>query len=88
MEILIPAYTEREEKHQADSKLASLQGATVAFVDDNYDASFADELEEELKRTFGALVKRFVKPWGSAPSPKELIEEAARCQVAIVGIAM
>ena len=88
MEILIPVYEERDEKHLADNKLASLKGVTVAFVDDNYDAEFTDELEAELQRTYGALVKRLVKPWGSAPSPATLIEEAARCQVAIVGIAL
>ena len=88
MEILIPVYEERDEKHLAESKVTSLKGVTVALVDDNYDAEFTDELEAELQRTYGALVKKLVKPWGSAPSPKELIAQAARCQVAIVGIAL
>jgi hypothetical protein len=88
MEILIPAYEEREEKHLADTRLTSLKGATIALVDDNYDTEFTEELEAELQRTYGALVKRLVKPWGSAASPKELIEEAARCQAAVVGIAL
>ena len=88
MEILIPVYEEREEKHLAPSKVSSLQGVAVALVDDNYDAPFTEELEAELQRTYGALVRKLVKPWGSAPSPQELIDEAAQCQVAVVGIAL
>jgi hypothetical protein len=88
MEILIPAPAEAADKHLALSDLRSLQGAEVALVDDLYDTAFSEELEAELTRTYGARVKRLVKPWGSAPSPKELIDEAARCQVAVVGIAL
>jgi hypothetical protein len=88
MEILIPVYAEREEKSLAPTRLSSLKGARVALVDDNYDSEFTEELEAELVRTYGALVKRLVKPWGSAPSPKELIDEAASCDAAIVGIAL
>jgi hypothetical protein len=88
MEIMIPVYQEREEKNLALSKLESLKGATVALVDDNYDAEFTDELEAELARTYGALVKKLVKPWGSAPSPESLIAQAAECDVAVVGIAL
>jgi hypothetical protein len=88
MEILIPAYPERSEMHRAASPLHSLQGATVALVDDNYDTPFTEELEAELARSYGALVKRLVKPWGSTPSPASMIDDAARCQVAVVGIAL
>jgi hypothetical protein len=77
MEILIPVPAQREETHIAQTKLTSIKGAKVAFVDDYYDAAFTEELEAELSRTYGALVQRLVKPWGSAPSPAARVEEAA-----------
>ena len=88
MEILIPVPAEREEKRVATTKPASLAGTTVALVDDFYDAIFTEALEAELAGTYGARVRRLVKPWGSAPSPQALIDEAATCQVAVVGIAL
>jgi hypothetical protein len=70
------------------SELRSLQGATVALVDDNYDEAFTNELELQLREQYGALVTRLDKPNGSHPSPAALLEQAARCRVAIVGIGM
>ncbi len=36
----------------------------------------------------GAVVDRLAKPLGSAASPKAVIDQAARAQAAIVGIAL
>ncbi|MES2999569.1 MAG: hypothetical protein V4787_02680 [Pseudomonadota bacterium] len=88
MEIMIPVWQESTETQLAASDLQGLKGVSVALVDDNYDAEFTDEVANVLEQTYGALVKRLVKPWGSAPSPKTLIEEAAQCRVAVVGIAL
>lgn len=88
MEVMIPVWPQASGTTAASSNLASLKGSTVAFVDDNYDEEFAEEVELNLRETYGALVKRLLKPTGSAPSPKSLIEEAAQCRVAIVGIAL
>lgn len=88
MEILVPVPVERDEQRVATTRPKSLAGATVALVDDFYDAIFTEALEAELAATYGAVVRRLVKPWGSAPSPRTLIDEAATCQVAVVGIAL
>ena len=88
MEIMIPVWIEPETAQIAPKGLASLRGATVALVDDNYDEPFTSHLEKLLKEVHGAIVDRLIKPLGSAPSPKSLIERAAKSQVAIVGIAL
>jgi hypothetical protein len=88
MDIMIPVWTAATSAQIADSTLDSLKGATIALVDDNYDEVFTDEVELHLREQFGALVKRFAKPNGSHPSPASLIEEAAKCRVAVVGIGM
>jgi hypothetical protein len=88
MEIMLPVWTALPRSQVAASKLGSLQGATVALVDDNYDEDFTAELEVQLREQFKAIVKRFAKPSGSHPSPSSLIEEAALCDVAVVGIGM
>lgn len=88
MEIMIPVRLPRREAQIAQSDLKVLAGTSVALVDDNFDGEYTDEVERVLREEYGADVKRFLKPWGSAPSPKELIEQAALCRVAIVGIAL
>ena len=88
MELMIPTWGKSETSKTVGSNLASLQGATVALIDDNYDMVYTDEVELQLREQFGAIVKRFAKPNGSHPSPRSLIEEAAQCRVAVVGIGM
>jgi hypothetical protein len=60
----------------------------MAFVDDNLDTDFTEEVEAGLARDYQALIRRLVKPLGTAPSPQALLEEAATCQVALVGVAL
>lgn len=88
MEIMIPVWPDDGKTQIAKSDLKMLAGTTVALVDDNFDYSFSDELERILRDEYGALVKRLLKPLASAPSPSALIDEAAQCRVAIVGIAL
>ena len=88
MEILIPIWQEDQETRIAKIEVKSLAGASVALVDDNFDAIFTDEVERVLSEEHGANVKRFLKPLGSAPSPKDMIEQAAQCQLAVVGIGL
>ncbi|HSW20644.1 MAG TPA: hypothetical protein VLJ86_25700 [Ramlibacter sp.] len=88
MDIMIPVWGAASGSHIAASNLESLRGAAVALVDDNYDEVFTDEVELQLREQYGALVKRLAKPNGSHPSPPSLIEEAASCRVAVVGIGM
>ena len=88
MEIMIPVCPEREVAHLATSGVGAIKGINVAFVDDYLDAEFTDELEKLLSGGHGAVVKRFIKASGNTPSPKPLLEEAAQCSVAVVGVAM
>lgn len=88
MEIMIPVWNRGAGAHIATSDLQALKGASVAFVDDQLDVPFAEQIEHRLRETYGAVVQRFNKPWGNAPSPKSLIEAAAQCRVAVVGIAL
>lgn len=88
MDIMIPVWGATAGAQVAASTLTSLRGARVALVDDNYDTFYTDVVEEHLREEYGAQVLRLNKPNGSHPSPASLIEEAARCRVAIVGIGM
>lgn len=88
MEILSPVWASATEESAAKRRLRSLAGATVAIVDDNLDIPFTTRLEVLLTERAGATVKRLVKPSGTAPSPPALIEEAARADVAVVGIGL
>jgi hypothetical protein len=88
MELMIPVWNHAPAPQIAMKKLQDLRGAQVALVDDNYDEPFTTRLEQLLTERFGAIVNRLVKPLGSAPSPKSLIDKAAQAQVAIVGIAL
>lgn len=88
LEVMIPVWIEPDKAQIAPKVLEGLRGARVALVDDNYDEPFTTHLEKLLREVHGAVVERFVKPLGSAPSPRTLIERAAQCQVAIVGIAL
>ncbi|HSV83063.1 MAG TPA: hypothetical protein VLK85_28020 [Ramlibacter sp.] len=88
MEIMLPVWPERSAARLATTALQSIEGVAVAFVDDHLDPELADEVEKQLGEAHGARVKRFIKQHGNAPSPKPVIEEAAQCKVAVVGIAM
>ena len=88
MEILSPVWASAAEGSVAKRRLRGLAGATVAIVDDNLDIPFTTRLEVLLTERAGATVKRLVKPSGTAPSPPALIEEAARADVAVVGIGL
>lgn len=88
MEIMIPVW-QASLAAQASSEIpTSLKECTIAVVDDNFDPPFTSRLEELLREAQGAIVERFIKPLGSAPSPKSLIEAAAKYRVAVVGIGM
>ena len=88
MEIMIPVWLREETAQIAPKAVSSLRGAAVALVDDNFDEPFTSHLESLLREEHGAVVERLVKPLGSAPSPAPLIEQAARSQLAVVGIAL
>ena len=88
MEILSPVWASAAEGSAAKRRLRGLAGATVAIVDDNLDIPFTTRLEVLLTERAGATVKRLVKPSGTAPSPPALLEEAARADVAVVGIGL
>lgn len=89
MEILSPVWPATAAARPPKRRPASLQGASLALVDDNLDIPFTTALEELLTERFGAKVRRFVKPSGTAPSPASLIEEAATGRdAAIVGIGL
>ena len=88
MEIMIPVWPERAVAHAAASDLDRIAGVQVAFVDDYLDPDFTNELERQLAEGPGAVVKHLVKPVGNAAAPKTMIDEAAQCRVAVVGLAM
>lgn len=88
MEIMIPVWPNNPGEQLASSNLQALHGVEVALVDDNLDPAYTDEVEKQLISVHGAVVRKFLKPLGTAPSPKSLIEEAAKCKVAVIGMAM
>ena len=88
MEIMIPVWAPQGAPEAASARPSSLKDCKVAIVDDNYDPPFTSHLETLLRETHGAVVERFVKPLGSSPSPRTLIEAAARYKVAVVGVGM
>lgn len=88
MEIMIPVWQHKAAPQIAKSDLRLLKDTTIALVDDNLDVAFTDQVELKLRETYGAVVQRLIKPLGSAPSPKSLIEQAAQCRVAVVGIGL
>jgi hypothetical protein len=89
MEILSPVWPDRRPPPPPKTRPRSLEGASIALVDDNLDAVFTTHLEGLLGARAGAKVRRWVKPSGTAPSPPSLIEEAARdAAAAVVGIGL
>ena len=89
MEILVPVWPATAASRPPKKRPRSLQGARIALVDDNLDTAFTAHLEALLAERAGAKVRRLVKPSGTAPSPRELIEEAAAdSDAAVVGVAL
>ena len=88
MEIMIPVWDTEDARPVDTVRPRSLKGCEIAIGDDNYDPPFTMRLEVLLRELHGAVVERFVKPLGSSPSPKSLIESAAKFKVAVVGVGM
>jgi hypothetical protein len=89
MEILSPVWPAAPSHRPPKSRPRTLQGATIALVDDNLDIPFTTHLEALLTERLGAKVRRLVKPSGTAPSPPELIETARDgAAAAVVGIGL
>jgi len=89
MEILSPVWPNEGGGGSASARPRALAGATIALVDDNLDVPFTTHLEALLGRKHGATVRRLVKPSGTAPSPRALIDDAAAAaSAAVVGIGL
>ena len=88
MEILIPVWPDADTARPPKTRPRSLAGARIALVDDNLDIPFTTHLEGLLSERHGVKLERFIKPSGTAPSPRDLIDGAAGAQAAIVGIGL
>ena len=88
IEFLSPVWPDRADARPPKKRPASLDGVTIALVDDNLDIPFTTHLESLLATRHGAKVRRLVKPSGTAPSPAPLITDAADADVAVVGIGL
>jgi hypothetical protein len=88
MDILVPVWPAANTTRKPKTRPTSLAGARIALVDDNLDIPFTTHLEGLLRERQGAKVERLVKPSGTAPSPRNLIDSAAGTQAAIVGIGL
>ena len=88
MEILSPVWPATPAARPAKQRPRGLAGAAIALVDDNLDVPFTTRLEALLGERYGAKVQRLVKPSGTAPAPKALIEAAAARDAAIVGVGL
>ena len=88
IEFLSPVWPDRADARPPKKRPASLDGVTIALVDDNLDIPFTTHLETLLATRYGAKVRRLVKPSGTAPSPAGLIADAAEADVAVVGIGL
>ena len=90
MEILVPVWTDSGTRPSPKRRLKDLKGAVVGILDDNLDLPFTARLEQIFhERVPEAQVRHWHKPYGTAPSPKDLIEEvASQADVAVVGVAL
>ncbi|MBM3221712.1 MAG: hypothetical protein FJZ38_24080 [Candidatus Rokubacteria bacterium] len=88
IEFLSPVWPDRADARPPKKRPASLEGVSVALVDDNLDIPFTTHLETLMTTRYGAKVRRLVKPSGTAPSPAALIADAAEADVAVVGIGL
>ena len=69
MEILSPVWPAGSARRPPRRRPQTLDGATVALVDDNLDIPFTTHLESLLAERHRVTVRRLVKPSGTAPSP-------------------
>ena len=88
IEFLSPVWPATVAPRPPKKRPASLEGVTIALVDDNLDIPFTTHLEDVMTARYGAKVRRLVKPSGTAPSPPTLLAEAADADAAIVGIGL
>jgi hypothetical protein len=89
LEILSPVWPAAPSDRPPKVRPRTLQGATIALVDDNLDIPFTTHLETLLAERLRAKVRRLVKPSGTAPSPPDLIETAREgADAAVVGIGL
>jgi hypothetical protein len=88
IEFLSPVWPEQPDARPPKKRPTTLEGATIALVDDNLDIPFTTHLERLIESRYGATVRRLVKPSGTAPSPPALIADAAKADVAVVGIGL
>jgi hypothetical protein len=89
MEILSPVWPDAPAPRVPKVRPRTLAGATVAMVDDNLDVPFTTRLLALLAERAGVRVRHLVKPSGTAPSPPELIDAAAReVAAAVVGVGL
>jgi hypothetical protein len=88
MELLSPVWPSASTPRPSKTRPVTLAGVRIALVDDNLDIPFTTHLEALLAERSGAKVRRLVKPSGTAPSPPALIDDAAACDVAVVGIGL
>lgn len=88
IEFLSPVWPDRADARPPKKRPATLEGVSIALVDDNLDIPFTTHLETLMATRYGAKVRRLVKPSGTAPSPAALIADAAEADVAVVGIGL
>jgi len=88
IEFLSPVWPDTTAARPPKKRPTSLEGVTIALVDDNLDIPFTTHLESLMASRYGAKVRRLVKPSGTAPSPAPLIADAADADVAVVGIGL
>jgi hypothetical protein len=90
MEILVPVWSDSGKRLPPKRRPKDLKGALVGILDDNLDPPFTERLEQIFReRVPEAQVRHWHKPYGTAPSPKDLIEEVAgQADVAVVGVAL
>jgi hypothetical protein len=88
MEILSPVWPPAADGVAAKRRPTTVRGATVALLDDNLDPAFTKRLAALLSEGAGATVRHLVKPSGTAPAPTTLLDTAAGCDLAVVGIGL
>lgn len=66
---------------------AALDGLRVGIIDDGYgDDFYLETLRTMFVERYSSSVTKFDKPRLTAPSPPDLLEEAARSDAVVVGI--
>ena len=86
---LNPTYEERSAQLTAAPALATLEGASVALLDNNKKnvGTFLSFVEERLRRDHGVReVIRLRKSNMSAPAPEDVMRQATVCEAVIAAI--